>query len=224
MSRRRSSRLKTAEPDADSVSQAGELLVPIPSDISVDQLKQFLPEDAQLDSPTPEVIIQIYRLILDLHERSEVSATELDEFRADAQRKEVEMEQTLVDIQNEAATAKNEVEKVRKELMGVSAEKDSFGMILHPFHKLVLTSLFTFPARARDELQQKIESLSSTQTSSTSEVLTLRQELENTKRSNRDLLAVVDRLKVSETEQQREGSPLPLATNTITYASYFRGD
>ncbi|KAG8887935.1 hypothetical protein FRC00_000218, partial [Tulasnella sp. 408] len=58
--------------------------------------------------------------------------------------------------------------------------------------------------RARDELQQKLQSANSTQTTSSSEVLTLRQELEDTKRSNRDLLAVVDRLKVSETEQQQE--------------------
>ncbi|KAG8987496.1 hypothetical protein FRB90_003320, partial [Tulasnella sp. 427] len=185
MSRRRSSRLKTAEPDADSVSQSAELLVNVPSDISVDQLKQFLPEDASLEAPTPDVIIQLYRLILDLNERAEATTTELDEFRADVQRKEVEMEQTVVDIQHETARAKNDVQRLNGELRSVASERDAI-------------------TRARDDLQQKLDSLASNQTSSSAEALTLRQELENTKRSNRDLLAVVDRLKVSETEQQQE--------------------
>ncbi|KAG8914820.1 hypothetical protein FRC01_003900, partial [Tulasnella sp. 417] len=183
--RRRSSRLKTAEPDADSASQAAELLVNLPSDISVDHIKQFLPEDASLESPTPDVIIQLYRLILDFSERAEAAATELDEFRADAQRKEVEMEQTVVDVQSEAARAKTDVERLSGELRSLAADKDAI-------------------TRARDQLQQKLQSATSTQTTSSAEVLTLRQELEDTKRSNRDLLAVVDRLKVSETEQQQE--------------------
>lgn len=132
--RRRSSRLKTAEPDADSASQAAELLVNLPSDISVDHIKQFLPEDASLESPTPDVIIQLYRLILDFSERAEASATELDEVRADAQRKEVEMEQTVVDVQNEAAKAKTDVERLSGELRSLAADKDALGMSFHPFY------------------------------------------------------------------------------------------
>lgn len=116
------------------MSQAPELLVTLPSDISVDDLRQFLPEDASLESPTPDVIIQLYRLILDLHERAEASTTELDEFRADAQRKEVEMEQTVVDIQDEAARAKNDVVRLSGELQSLAADKDALGtFFVQPF-------------------------------------------------------------------------------------------
>lgn len=59
-----------------------------------------------------------------------------------------------------------------------------------------------FAAHSRDSIQLQLSSMSSTQLSSSSELVTLRQKLEETERANRDLIGVVDRMKVFELDQQ----------------------
>ena len=56
----------------------------------------------------------------------------------------------------------------------------------------------------RTKLQERIDALSNTQTSSSAEVVTLKQRVEETEREKRDLMGVVSRLQ--EDAVQRDGA------------------
>ncbi len=62
--------------------------VAIPEDLDFDLLADLLPE-TQLDSPTPETILSLYRLVVAQASAVDANQKELEETKAEVQRKEV---------------------------------------------------------------------------------------------------------------------------------------
>ncbi|KAI0770118.1 hypothetical protein C8Q74DRAFT_1333063 [Fomes fomentarius] len=157
--------------------------VTIPEDVDFDALTALLP-DANLANPSPETIVSLYRVLLGQTTDAETAQRELEEARAEIQRKEIELDQALQDRETATSELESTLEAVQKDLAQVKEEKDAL-------------------ATERAKLQERLDSLSSTQTSSSAEAQVLKQRVEETEREKRDLVGVVSRLQ--EDAAQRDG-------------------
>lgn len=145
--RRKSRRTAQAEADAegDNASQGTDRHSPpvssgpLPSitislgptlhDLDLPVLASLLPDKA-LETPSPEVIIECYKMILSLHEEVESRSREVEELQAEAEKKDVELDQALQDRETALKELESSVEDTQKELQETKAEKDKLGMIL----------------------------------------------------------------------------------------------
>lgn len=102
-------------------------LISIPPELPVDQLKLYFPEDASLEDPSPEMIVELYRIILQLNEKAEDSTAQVDELRAEAQKREIEMEQAAADQQGESNRLSEDLRRVSAEVTALRTEKVELG-------------------------------------------------------------------------------------------------
>ncbi|KAF8887179.1 hypothetical protein BD779DRAFT_1672932 [Infundibulicybe gibba] len=158
--------------------------VNIPEDIDTDVLSSLLPE-ANFTSPTPEVILGLYKLILGQVADLDASQRDLDESRAEAEKKDVELDQALQDRETLAKEMESSLEAVQEDLRQVKQERDQ-----------LLTS--------NTALQTQLQELRNSQSSSSSEVDTLKHRVDDTEREKRDLLGVVSRLKQDASQREEE--------------------
>lgn len=107
--------------------------VVIPEDVDFDLLSNLLPE-MQLDSPSPEAIVSLYRLIAG--QASEIDATtrELEGTKAEVERKDIELDQALQDRESASRELETTLENVQNELRQVKQEKEEIGMCLSSCH------------------------------------------------------------------------------------------
>ncbi|KAI0667763.1 hypothetical protein C8Q78DRAFT_1052496 [Trametes maxima] len=168
----------------DTPALAAAFTVHIPEDLDFDALSSLLP-DINLTTPTPDMLLSLYRSLLAYASDSEVAQREVEETRAEIQRKDVELDQALQDRETVTSELEATVETVQKELAQVKEEKYAL-------------------ARERTELRERLDTLSNTQTSSSAEVLTLKQRVEETEREKRDLMGVVSRLQEDATQRDAE--------------------
>lgn len=193
-----------------SAQNATSLTVDIPEDLDFDFLSSVLP-DTRLDSPTPESILSLYRLIVSQASEAEAAQRELEEARAEVSRKDVELDQALQDRETASKDLEITLENVQKELDQVKQEKEELGtrsyamQLVPPTNCIILVIVVS-----RAELQARLTAISSTQTTSSAEVDALKHRVEDTEREKRDLIGIVSRLKEDAT--QREG------TSSITFA------
>ncbi|KAG8871481.1 hypothetical protein FRB98_000746 [Tulasnella sp. 332] len=199
-SRRRSSRLTghsqneaTASGENSSsmvdVEPASPFAISLPPDVSEEQLYALLPESMSLEQPSPESIVQLYRLVIELKEQSDTAAADMDDARAEAQRKEVELDQALMDHQNETIRISASLEQVSSQVNGLKLENA----------QLVQTC---------QALKKELDAKSSSNSASSHELEGFQRKLEETERANRDLIEVVDRMKGYELERQLETDSL----------------
>ena len=83
---------ETSPAPASSAQNVSALTVDIPEDLDFDFLSSLLP-DTRLDSPTPESILSLYRLIVSQASDADAAQRELEEARAEVARKDVELDQ-----------------------------------------------------------------------------------------------------------------------------------
>ncbi|KAG9002479.1 hypothetical protein FRB94_003839 [Tulasnella sp. JGI-2019a] len=167
------------------VQPTSSFTVSLPPDISEEQLYELIPEAMSLEQPTSETIVQLYRIVLELKEQNDVAAADMDDVRAEAQRKEVELDQALVDHQNETTQLNKILEQVSTQLKEAKS------------HNVELLGNL-------EKLQGEVNAKSTSQTTSTVELEGLHRKLEDTERANRDLIDVIDRMKGYELERQQE--------------------
>ncbi|KAJ8468503.1 hypothetical protein ONZ51_g9602 [Trametes cubensis] len=163
---------------------AATFTVNIPEDIDFDALSSLLP-DVNLTTPTPDTLLSLYRLLLAQSSDTEGVQRELEEARAEIQRKDVELDQALQDRETASSELESTLESVQKELAQVKEERDAL-------------------AAERAKLQERLDALSNTQTSSSAEVVTLKQRVEETEREKRDLMGVVSRLQEDAVQRDAE--------------------
>ncbi|KAI9059234.1 hypothetical protein FKP32DRAFT_1606262 [Trametes sanguinea] len=158
--------------------------ITIPEDIDIDTLSSLLP-DVDLRHPSPDSIVSLYRELLAQASNAEAAHRELEDARAEIQRKEVEVEQAHHDREEATSALESTLESVQKELAQVKQEKDSL-------------------AAERSQLQERLDALSNTQTSSSAEALMLKQRVEESEREKRDLMGVVSRLQEDAAQRDSE--------------------
>jgi nucleoprotein TPR len=135
MKTRRKSKAAAAaeqEHDAESsqiieeTSSNAPLTVAIPADVDVDSLSNIVP-DASLTSVSPETVVLIYKVLLAQSLQNDTAQRELDEARAEAEKKDVELDQALQDREGLSKELETSLETVQAELNRIKQERDELG-------------------------------------------------------------------------------------------------
>ena len=135
MKTRRKSKAAAAaeqEHDADSSqiieesSSNAALTVAIPADVDVNSLSNIVP-DASLTSVSPETVVLIYKVLLAQSLQNDAAQRELDEARAEAEKKDVELDQALQDREGLSKELETSLETVQVELNRIKQERDELG-------------------------------------------------------------------------------------------------
>lgn len=112
---------KAAEPDP-----AVPLHITLPDDIDEDTLSKLIPE-INLTSLSSDDILYIYRLFLSKLSDLDSVQRERDEARAEAERKDIELDQALQDKESLTNDLETSVESINKGLEQVKQERDQLG-------------------------------------------------------------------------------------------------
>ncbi|OBZ68761.1 Nucleoprotein TPR [Grifola frondosa] len=167
-----------------SLAPSASFTIPLPDDLDLEVLSNLIPAINPI-SPSPDMILSLYKLIIAQASETDATQRDLEEARAEIERKDVELDQSLQDRETATAELETTLEKVQKELTQVKQEKEEL-------------------ATERAALQTQLSALSSTQSVSSTEVDTLKHRVEDTEREKRDLIGVVSRLKEDTTQRDEE--------------------
>jgi nucleoprotein TPR len=174
--------------------------IPLPVDIDVEALSSLIPE-VSFATPTPETIVSVYRLLLAQVTETNATQRDLEEARAEVERREVELDQAYQDAENKTKSLETSLENVQSQLTVTRQEKDQLGR----YYSTVNAFKFMFPvAASKNSLEAQISNLSTSQSSSSTELDQLKHRVEDAERKKRDLMGVVSRLKEDAT--QRDGA------------------
>jgi nucleoprotein TPR len=185
-----------------------EFSVSIPDDFDLDYLSKFLP-DVSFESPSPDTVLSLYRLVVSQAVDSEEALRELEELRAENERKDIELDQALQDRESSVSSLETQCKGLQEELVKVKQERDTFGEsnTLVFQHMIIFNTLFpsslAYLASSKSNLESQLSTLNSSQSISSTELDSFRHKVEDTEREKRDLLGVVSRLK--EDGAQRDG-------------------
>ncbi|OJA16044.1 hypothetical protein AZE42_05491 [Rhizopogon vesiculosus] len=156
--------------------------VPIPIDIDIEELSSLIPEFA---NPTPKTIVSVYRMLLAQVAESNATQRELEEATAEVGRKDVELEQSYQDADNKTKRLETSLEDVQNQLTAVRQEKEQL-------------------AASNRNLEAQLANLSTSQSTSSTELDQLKHRIEDSEREKRDLIGVVNRLKEDATQRDDE--------------------
>ncbi|KAG9315951.1 hypothetical protein JVU11DRAFT_3605 [Chiua virens] len=159
-------------------------LVPIPSDLDIDTLSHILP-DASFSKPDPETVLAVYRLLLAQVADQDDTRRDLEELRAEVERKEIELDQTVQDGESRIKDLENALDSLQKDVTTVKEERDQL-------------------VASNKDLETRVSSYTSSQSSSVSDLDHLRIRVDETEREKRDLMVVVSRLKEDATQRDDE--------------------
>ncbi|KAH9974884.1 hypothetical protein BGW80DRAFT_1444514 [Lactifluus volemus] len=161
-----------------------EFSVSIPDDFDLDYLSKFLP-DVSFESPSPDTVLSLYRLVVSQAVDSEEALRELEELRAENERKDIELDQALQDRESSVSALETQCKGLQEELVKVKQERDTF-------------------ASSKSNLESQLSTLNSSQSISSTELDSFRHKVEDTEREKRDLLGVVSRLKEDGAQRDEE--------------------
>ncbi|PFH53371.1 hypothetical protein AMATHDRAFT_93514, partial [Amanita thiersii Skay4041] len=94
--------------------------------IDFDTLTTLVPE-TDLSNPNSDVIVSIYRLLVAQAADLNVTQRELEETRAEAEKKEVELDQALQDRESMSKELESSLETTQGELGNLKRERDELG-------------------------------------------------------------------------------------------------
>ena len=150
MKTRRTGRSKSSASVTASTSRSARvegthsLTIVTPEDLDVDTLSSLVP-DADFSEPNSEVIISVYRLLLQHVADLNATQRQLDESRAEVEKKDVELDQALQDRESMSKELEQSQESAHVELEKCKREKDELGTHLQRyFIAVVLLIVFLY--------------------------------------------------------------------------------
>lgn len=196
-------------PSTTEDSHNSSFTVPIPEDFDIEAFTSLIP-DFDIHSPSPESLVNLYQLLLEQSGAIDAAQRDVDELRAESERKDVELDQALQDREQSSKDMEQQVERLQEELTQVKQERDHLCVLNLPFlYVNWLMHSFIVPVASQNELQTRITGLASSQTSSSREAEELKHRLEDAEREKRDLINVISRLKQDGSERDGELGFLP---------------
>ncbi|KAG2147462.1 uncharacterized protein EDB93DRAFT_1147386 [Suillus bovinus] len=174
----------TSTHETDESSYPQPFSIPLPTDIDVEALSSLIPE-VSFATPTPETIVSVYRLLLAQVTETNATQRDLEEARADVERKEVELDQAYQDAENKTKSLETSLENVQSQLTVTRQEKEQL-------------------AASKSSLEAQISNLSTSQYTSSTELDQFKHRVEDAEREKRDLMGVVNRLKEDATQRDDE--------------------
>lgn len=124
-----------------TVDESHNFVVSIPEDVDLESLSDLLP-GISLTSPSPEAIIALYRLLLVQALEGRSITQELDETRAEVEKKDVELDQALQDRESMSRELETSLESVHSQFNQMKDERDKLGIIslLNPSGRVLIRS------------------------------------------------------------------------------------
>ena len=99
-----------------------EFSVSIPDDFDLE-----FPPDVSFETPSPDTIFSLYRLVLSQAVDSEEGLRELEELRAENERKDIELNQALQDRKSSVSSLETPFKGLQEELVKVKQECNTLG-------------------------------------------------------------------------------------------------
>jgi nucleoprotein TPR len=175
--------------------------VPFPDDIDLEHLSRLLP-GVSFEAPSQEALLSLYRFVTSQAVDLDAALRDLEDSRAEVERKEVELDQVFQDRESSVLSLETQVKSLQEELAKVKEERNTFGKLVATCHDIEY--IFTCSlASSKSNLESQVSSLSSSQSISSTELDCFRHRVDDVQREKRDLLSVVSRLK--EDSAQRDG-------------------
>ena len=81
-----------------------------------------------LESPSPDAIVALYRLVQTHSADLDATQREVEELKAEVEKREVELDQALQDKETATKDLESSLEAAQNELRQVKQEKDELGM------------------------------------------------------------------------------------------------
>ncbi|KAI6030410.1 hypothetical protein F5J12DRAFT_800153 [Pisolithus orientalis] len=106
-----------------SVSAGGRLAIPIPVDVDVEALSNLIPE-VSFTNPTPDTIVSIYRLLLAQVAETDATHRDVEELRAEVERKDIELDQAVQDGESKSKDLESSLESAQTQLNALKTERD----------------------------------------------------------------------------------------------------
>lgn len=113
--------------DTPSASTSAAFAISLPSDIDFDALSALIPGEP-LESPTEDTILHLYRILLAHVAQVDSTTRNVEELRAEAEKKDVELDQAYQDRENDKKELETLVDNLHGELKSVKGERDELGM------------------------------------------------------------------------------------------------
>jgi nucleoprotein TPR len=101
--------------------------VSVPSDIDLNALSALIPGEP-LETPSEDTVLHLYRTLLAHVTQVEATTREAEELRAEAEKKEVELDQAYQDRENDKKELETLADNLQKELTTIKNERDELGM------------------------------------------------------------------------------------------------
>lgn len=117
-----------------SLPAASSFLVQIPPDLDIDTLSHILP-DVSFSKPDPETVLAVYRLLLAQVADQDDNRRDLEELRAEVERKEIELDQAIQDGETRTKDLEESLATLQKEASTVKEERDQLGAHPHTFRE-----------------------------------------------------------------------------------------
>ncbi|KAI6009008.1 hypothetical protein BKA83DRAFT_648805 [Pisolithus microcarpus] len=163
---------------------AGRLSIPIPVDVDIEALSSIIPQ-VSFTNPTPDTIVSVYRLLLAQVAETHATHRDIEELRAEVERKDIELDQAVQDGETKSKDLETSLEAAQSKLSALKSERDEL-------------------VESNNTLQAKIASLATSRNTSSTELDHLRHRIDECEKEKRDLIGVVSRLK--EDASQRDGN------------------
>lgn len=135
-----------APSDAPASPSKVEFSVSIPDDLDLEYLSRLLP-DVSYESPSQDAVLSLYRLIVTQAGDLDSALRDLEESRAENERKDVELDQALQDRESSVSSLDVQVKALQEELARVKQERDTLGeseatlVNAHSSYRLLIASL-----------------------------------------------------------------------------------
>lgn len=111
-------------------TSSASFLVPIPPDLDLDTLAHILP-DVSFAKPDPETVLAVYRLLLAHVADQDDNRRDLEELRAAADRKDIELDQAIQDGETKTKDLEDALATLQKQVNATKEERDQLGACPH---------------------------------------------------------------------------------------------
>lgn len=127
-----------------STSTSPTFFLSLPPDIDIDALNALIPGES-LETPSEDAVLRLYRTLLAHATRVDATTREVEALRAEAEKKEVELDQAYQDRENDKKELENFTDNLREELKTVKAARDELGMCSYGQVLLIVIQLTSCP-------------------------------------------------------------------------------
>ena len=103
-----------------------EFSVPVPDDLDLEYISRILP-DFSFETPSPDAVLSLYRFVVSQAVDLDGALRDLEESRAEVEKKDVELDQVLQDLESSGSSLEAQVKSLQEELTKVKEERNTLG-------------------------------------------------------------------------------------------------